>query len=387
MCSNSLYSKGVCTLKEVRIGLVGTGWMGKAHSKSFLNAFYHFGEEYGKPVFEMVSDINEESALEVKNKFGFKRYSKDWYEVVTDKDIDLVDITTPNAFHYEIAKEALLNNKHVYCEKPLSLSSNQSKELANLAKEKGLVNYVGFNNVMNPATKYIKELVEDGKLGEITKVSGTYDQDALLDEQISISWRHIKRFSGSGTLGDLGSHLFSVLHFILGDMKSVNALTRTVIKERPAQPNSREMRKVENDDVVILIAQYENGAIGTLSSSRIATGRKNYLSFEIQGTKGTVHYSLENLNEVHVYFAEDNSADRGFRRVLLGNDHEGYSVFQPAPRIAIGFNDFKILETHELLSSITKGTPYVCDFNFGYKIDRIIEAILESAESNHWVSI
>ncbi|WP_442961135.1 Gfo/Idh/MocA family protein [Pseudogracilibacillus sp. SO30301A] len=374
-------------MKEVRIGLVGTGWMGKSHSKSFLNALYHFGEEYGKPVFEMVSDITEESALKVKKQFGFKRYSKDWHDVVTDKDVDLVDITTPNAFHYEIAKEALLNNKHVYCEKPLSLSAGQSKELANLAKEKGLVNYVGFNNVMNPATKYIRRLVQDGKLGEITKVSGTYDQDALLDQQIPISWRHLKKISGSGTLGDLGSHLFSVLQFILGDMKAVNALTRTVIKERPVRLNSTETKTVENDDVVILLSQYENGAIGTLSSSRIATGRKNHLSFEIQGTKGTVHYTLENLNDVHVYFTKDDSVDRGFRRVLLGNDHEGYSAFQPAPGIAIGFNDFKTLETHEVLSSITKGTSYICDFNFGFKVDRIIEAILESSELNSWVFI
>lgn len=374
-------------MKEVRIGLVGTGWMGKSHSKSFLNALYHFGEEYGKPVFEMVSDINEESALEVKRKFGFKRYSKDWQDIVTDKNIDLVDITTPNAFHYEIAKAALLNNKHVYCEKPLSLSADQSKELVDLAKEKGLVNYVGFNNVMNPATKYIKELVHSGKLGDITKVSGTYDQDALLDAQIPISWRHMKKISGSGTLGDLGSHLFSVLQFILGDMKAVNALTRTVIKKRPVRSGSTDMKAVENDDVVILLAQYENGAVGTLSSSRIATGRKNYLSFEIQGTKGTVHYSLENLNDVHVYFTEDHSVDRGFRKVLLGNDHEGYSAFQPASGIAIGFNDFKTLETHEVLSSITKGTSYICDFNFGFKVDQIIEAILESSESNNWVSI
>lgn len=374
-------------MNEVRIGLVGTGWMGKSHSKSFLNALYHFGEESGKPVFEMVSDINEASALEVKKQFGFKRHSLDWRDVVIDDSVDLVDITTPNAFHYEIAKEALLNNKHVYCEKPLSLSAEQSKELADLAKEKGLINYVGFNNVMNPATKYIKELVETGKLGVITKVSGTYDQDSLLDEQIPISWRHIKKISGSGTLGDLGSHLFSVLQFVLGDMKAVNALTRTVIKERPTHPNSKDTKTVENDDVVVLLAQFENGAVGTLSSSRIATGRKNHLSFEIQGTKGTVHYSLENLNDVHVYFTKDDSVDRGFRKVLLGNDHEGYSAFQPAPGIAIGFNDFKILETHEVLSSITKGTPYLCDFQFGWKIDRIIEAIIESSESNNWITI
>lgn len=374
-------------MKEVKIGLVGTGWMGRSHSKSFLNAYYHFGNGAGKPVFEMVSDINEKSALEVKEQFGFNRYTNDWRKLVRDENIDLVDITTPNAFHFEIAKEALLNNKHVYCEKPLSLSAKESKELAELAAEKGLVNYVGFNNVMNPATRYIQQLVQSGKLGEITKISGTYDQDALLEKELPITWRHINKLSGSGVLGDLGSHLFSVLQFVVGDMNSVTALTNTVIRERPVSMGSEETKEVENDDIVILLAKYENGAIATLSSSRIATGRKNNLTFEIQGTKGTVHYSLENLNDVHVYFHDDARVDRGFRKVLLGNDHEGYSAFQPAPGIAIGFNDFKILETHEVLASVANNAPYTCDFNFGYKIDRIIEAVLESSASQKWVSI
>ena len=371
-------------MREIRIGLIGTGWMGRSHSKSFLNAYYHFGDRYGKPVFEIVSDINKKSALEVKNQFRFKRYTDSWQDIVADEQVDLVDITTPNAFHYDIAKAALLNNKHVYCEKPLSLTAKQSKELAEIATEKGVMNYVGFNNIMNPATKYIKKLVESGELGEITKVSGTYDQDALLDEEIPITWRHINKLSGSGTLGDLGSHLLSILQYVVGDMHSVNAMTRTVIKERPKSDNTLGKQRVENDDVVVILTEFKNGAIGTLSSSRIATGRKNYLSYEIQGTLGTVHYSLENLNEVHVYFKSDDSRDRGFRRVLLGTDHEGYSAFQPASGISIGFNDFKIIETHEVLASIIEGKQPICNFEFGYKIDRVIEAILQSSESKEW---
>lgn len=371
-------------MKEIKIGLIGTGWMGKSHSKSFLNAYFHFGETYGKPVFEIVSDINEESALAVQEQFGFKRYTNTWQDVVSDSQVDLVDITTPNAFHYEIAKAALLNGKHIYCEKPLSLSAEQSKELVEIAKTMGVINYVGFNNVMNPATKYIKELVDSGELGEITKVTGTYDQDALLDENLPITWRHINKLSGSGSLGDLGSHLLSVLQYTLGDMESVNAIKRTVIKERPINNHSKEKQVVENDDVVALLAEYKNGAIATLSSSRIATGRKNYLAYEIQGTLGSVYYSLEQLNEVHVYFKHDNNRDRGFRRVLLGTNHEGYSTFQPADGISIGFNDFKILETHEVLSSIMLNKQPICNFEFGYKIDKIIESILKSSESKQW---
>ncbi|MBM7656027.1 Gfo/Idh/MocA family protein [Neobacillus cucumis] len=374
-------------MKEIRIGLVGAGWMGKAHTNSFLNALMLFGPDAGKPVFEVVADVSIEAAKVACEKLGYSRWVESWQEVVTDQNVDVVDIATPNAFHYEVAKAALENGKHVYCEKPLTLTAEQSKELAELAKQKGVVNYVGYNNVMNPANAYIKELVSSGKLGKIMRFSGTYDQDGLLDPTLPITWRHINKHSGSGALGDLGSHLLSVSQFILGDIKSVNALSKIVIPKRPKQAGSSELAEVENDDLINILAEYKNGAIGTIGASRVATGRKNYLSFEIQGTEGSVYYSLERMNEVNVYFTSDSSADRGFRNVFLGPDHKGYNAFYPASGIAIGYNDMKVLEAHELLSAITEGKPYACDFEFGYKIDRTVSAILESAAERKWVEV
>lgn len=374
-------------LKEVRIGLIGAGWMGKAHSNAFVNALMLLGDRQGKPIFEIVSDVNVQAAKKVQEQYGYNRWTENWVDVVSDEKVDVVDISTPNAFHYEVAKAALMNGKHVYCEKPLSLSVQQSKELCEMAKEKGVVNYVGFNNVMNPATAYIKELVSSGEIGKIVRVSGTYDQDALLDPSLPITWRHINKFSGSGAIGDLGSHLLSVLQYILGDVRRVNAISKTIIEKRPSASDSTELVDVENDDVMVILAEYENGAIGTLGTSRIATGRKNFLSYEIQGTEGTVYYSLENLNEVHVYFTSDRGRDLGFRKVYLGPEHKGYSTFQPQAGIAIGFNDMKVLEVHQLLSSITSGTPYICDFTFGWKIDQTISAILQSAQQENWVNV
>ncbi|MCL7748493.1 Gfo/Idh/MocA family protein [Halalkalibacter alkaliphilus] len=372
---------------DVRIGLVGAGWMGKAHTNAFINALMAFGPEAGKPVFEVVSDVSESAAKAASEQLGYLRYTIDWKEVVTDERVDVVDIATPNAFHYEIAKAALENGKHIYCEKPLTLSAVQSEELAELAKQKGVVNYVGYNNVMNPANAYIKELVDSGKLGKIVKFTGTYDQDGLLDESLPITWRHINKFSGSGSLGDLGSHLLSVSQYILGNIESVNALSKIVIEERPVSTGSTELAKVENDDVISILANYENGALGMISSSRIAAGRKNYLTYEIQGTKGTVYYSLERMNEVNVYFTSDHAADRGFRQVFLSPEHKGYSAFYPAAGIAIGYNDMKVLEAHELLSAVSNGTPYVCDFAFGASIDKTVDAILKSAEEKNWVDV
>lgn len=374
-------------MKKIRIGLVGAGWMGKAHSSALLNAQMLFDPEDGVAEFEMVADNNEASAKEAQHKLGYKRYTTDWKELVSDPNVDVVDVATPNAFHYEVAKEALLNGKHVYCEKPLSISAAESEELAAIAKDKGVVNYVGFNNVMNPANAYVKELVDSGQLGQIMRFTGYYDQDQLLDPSLPITWRHINKLAGCGALGDLGSHLLSVSQFILGDMTKVSALSTKVFPQRPKAPGSTEMAEVENEDIISMMSQYANGAVGLISSSRVATGRKNYLRYEIQGTLGTVVYDLERMGEVQVYFQNDNERDRGFRTVLLNPLHKGYDAFWPAGGIAIGYNDMKILEVHELFAAITQGADYACDFEFGYKIDRTVAAILKSAETGEWTEI
>ena len=372
-------------MKEIRIGLVGSGWMGKAHSSALADAQMLFGPDYGVAAFEIVADANEEAAKAAQKKIGFKRVTTNWNDVVTDPNVDLVDIATPNAFHYAVAKAALENGKNVYCEKPLSISAEESKELAELAAKKGVVNYVGFNNTMNPANAYVRELVQSGALGQIMRFTGTYDQDQLLDEQLPITWRHINRLAGCGALGDLGSHLLSISQFIMGDISKVNAMSATVFPKRPKAAGSTEMADVENEDIMTFLAEYANGAVGTIACSRVAAGRKNYLAYEIQGTKGSVRYDLERMGEVQVYFQSDNERDRGFRTVLLNPKMQGYSAFQPAGGISIAYNDMKILEVHELFSAITQGAPYACNFAFGYKIDRTVAAVLESAKTHMWV--
>ncbi|KKI93506.1 hypothetical protein WQ54_04575 [Bacillus sp. SA1-12] len=372
---------------NVRIGLVGAGWMGKAHVTSFHQAAMVFGSKYGNPVFEIIADVNKEVVESAKKTLGFNRSTTNWLDVVTDAQVDVVDIATPNAFHFEVAKAALENGKHVYCEKPLTLTFEQSYELAELAKKKGVVNYVGYNNVVNPASAYIKGLIDSGKLGEIIRFNGTYDQDSLLNPEIPLSWRHINKYSGSGALGDLGSHLLSLSQYLMGDIKTVQATSKTFIKTRPKTIGSQEHGQVENEDVIISIAQYNIGAIGTISCSRVSAGRKNYLTYEIQGTKGSVYYSLEDMNEVHVYFTSDDPIDRGFRRVFLNEGHEGYSAFQPAAGIAIGYNDMKVVEAHKLLKAVTQGESYTCDFAFAAKVDATVKALLESAKNNMAVDV
>lgn len=375
-------------MQKFRIGIIGgTGWIGQVHATSMQNVQRVYLEDIGIPEFQIVSDLNLEKLETVQKRFGFKEISTDWNDVVTHPEVDIVDIATPNAMHYEMAKAALENNKHVFCEKPLTLSTEQSEELAELAAKKGKVNYVAFNNLFNPANQYVKDLVQSGKLGDIVRVTGTYDQDMLLDPDIPISWRHINKLTGSGALGDLGSHMISVLLMILGDVDEVIGTSETVIKERPKVIDSHEKQQVENEDIIQTLLRFDNGAIGSIGSSRIATGRKNYFAYEIQGTEGTVYYDLERLNEVHVYFRSDDGPDMGFRRVLLNPSHGNFGYFQPAAGIGIGFNDMKITEAHTIINAVVRGGEYTSDFAFGAKVDRVDSAILKSVETRQWEKI
>lgn len=375
-------------MKQVRIGTIGgAGWIGQVHAATFQNVQRIFEEDNGIPVFQIVSDVDEAKVKQVQAKFNYKSYTTNWKEVVTHPEVDLVDIATPNHLHYEMAKLALENGKHVFCEKPLTLSAKQSAELARIAQEKGVVNYVAFNNLMNPANQHVAHLVQTGALGKITRVTGTYDQDMLLDEALPIAWRHLNKFAGSGALGDLCSHLLSVLQMILGDMDQVNGIQSIVIPERPKSAGSSETVQVENDDIVQFLARYQNGAIASIGSSRIATGRKNYFQYEIQGTEGTVYYDLERLNEIHLYLKADEGENMGFRKVLLNPHHGEFGAFQPAAGIAIGFNDMKIIEAHQLLGALVRGESYLSDFAFGAKIDAIDQAVLRSITSKSWEKI
>ena len=364
----------------LNIGVIGCGAIGRDHIRRLTDIV---------PGCQVVAcaDYFEEAAIKVAAQYeGMKAY-KTGEELIAAPEVQAVVITSSDPSHAGYVLEALKAGKYVFCEKPLSLSAEQSRELADLAKEKGVVNYCGFSNIMNPANQYVAELVKSGKLGKIMRVHATYDQDMLLDPSIPIAWRHINKLAGSGALGDLCSHLLSVSQMIMGDMSEVLGVQSIVIPERPVKAGSTEMVKVENDDLITFLVKYENGAIGDFSSSRVATGRKNYFYYEIQGTEGSVVYDLERMCEVQVYFKadadKDNGRDCGFRTVLLNPQHEGFKYFQPAGGIAIAFDDMKTLQAHALMQAM-HGGEYICDFEMGAKVDGIINAVLKSVKSGTW---
>ncbi len=374
-------------MKDVKIGMIGAGWMAKAHTNAFHNARMLFGKDFANPVYYIIADNQADLVEKRKSELAYQKSTTNWEDVVKDPDVDLVDITTPNSLHYVMAKEALENGKHVFCEKPLCISSAESKELAALAKQKGVVNYVGFSNVMNPANAFAAKLIHEGKLGQITRFICTYDQDVQSDPEAPMTWRFINKHAGCGVLADLTSHLLSVSQWLLGDIDKVVSTTDTIYSKRPVEPASQEMGIVENEDIVNFLARFSNGVVGCFGSSRVATGRKNRFTYEVQGTEGTIYYDLERQGEIQVYFRKDCEATRGFRTVYLNKYCDGYDAFQPVPGLSLAFDDMKILQAYSVMQAITEKAPYICDFQMGAKVDSVIDAVLRSVKSGRWEQV
>jgi predicted dehydrogenase len=393
--SAALGKAGRVAVNEVRIGLIGAGWMGKAHAVAYRNVPMVFGPEPAVPALEMVADVNPAWAEAAAHNLGFARWTADWREVVADPRVDAIDITAPNHVHREIALAALAAGKPVYCEKPLANTAAETREMA--AAAGAVSTLVGFNYLKNPAHPYARELIRSGELGEITLFRGTFDQDLQSDPHFPFTWRHERAIAGSGALGDMGSHTLAFAQYLLGDVAEVCGMCGTFIGERPLAASGSGQsararagaatRAVENDDVAQFLLRFDNGAIGTIGTSRIGTGRKMGLTYEIQGIKGALFFTQERMNELCLYRHGDPAAERGYKTVYIGPEHPGYAAFHPIPGVGLGYNDQKIIEARELICAIAEGRPAEPDFDFGHKITQTVDAVLKSIEERRWVRV
>lgn len=384
-------------MKEVRIGLIGTGGMGKAHATAFKNVPLVFGNEPAQPVLEIVADLDEEALKIWAGDFGFARWTTDWREVVEDPQVDIVDITTPNHLHAEMAIAAAEAGKHIYCEKPLALTSAEAAKIVEAVEKAGVTSIVGFNYFRNPAQAFARQLITEGELGEITLFRGVFDQDFLADPDVPFSWRLDRKLAGTGALGDLGSHTLGLAHFLVGDIVEVCGTMSTVIKERAVPAggsgyaakagSDAPMCEVENEDITECLVRFDNGAIGTIGTSRIGTGRKLGLDYEIQGTKGSLFYTQERMNELKLYRDTDPDREKGYKTVYIGPEHPGYRAFFGLAGIGLGYNDQKIIEAHDLISAVALGQPVQPDVRFAYGVNKVIDAIDLSCTERRWVQV
>ncbi|MGP1907733.1 Gfo/Idh/MocA family protein [Metabacillus sp. JX24] len=373
-------------LNEIRVGMVGYKFMGKAHSLGYRNVPFFFPDR-SKPVLKAIAGRNEEGVMKAAKELGFESYETDWRELIKRDDIDLIDIVTPNHSHAEIAIAAAEAGKHVICEKPLALNAEEAERMLAAAEKNGVVHMISHNYRFAPAVQYAKKLIEEGRLGKIYHVRATYLQDWLMDPDFPIAWRLKKEITGSGALGDIGAHIIDLTRFLVGEMIEVVGAMETFIKERPIENEPGKTGIVDVDDAASFIARFENGAMGVFEATRFAAGSRNRNCFEINGEYGSIKWDLENMNNLHVYLSEDDEGLQGFRVINCTEEvHPFADAYWPAGHI-IGYEHTFVNLISELMEAISKKKSQKPDFFDGLQNQLILDAIEQSAIDKKWVSI
>lgn len=372
------------SLPELGVGLIGTGFMGRAHALAFHNARTTFDLPFNLKLVAL-ADADAARAEQCAASWGFERSHGDWQQLISDPAVSVVAITTPNLLHFPMAMAALEAGKAVYCEKPLAVSLAQAREMQAAARRAGVVTRVGYNYQHNPIIGLAKQMIESGELGRIVSFQGEFSEDFMADGLSPWSWRCEEAHAG-GALADLGSHLLAMARYLLGDIEAVCADSQTVHTQRPATRGSEEQRPISIDDQTYALLRFANGARGTFGSSWLKHGYKNHLSFEIGGTEGTLSFDQERLNELRLYRADAPGRD-GFQRILAGPAQPGYASFCPAPGHQLGYNELKTLEVHELIQALDGQGSNGTDFAEAMEVERLATAIRIAAKEMRWVSV
>jgi predicted dehydrogenase len=367
---------------KLRLGLIGSGFMGKTHVFGFAAAARVFDLPF-EVEFRTLADISMSLAEPAAAALGFANASEDWRSLALDPDIDLVDITAPNALHKEMALAAIAAGKHVYCEKPLAPLAKDAREMADAEENAGLKTQVGFNYLCNPMLALARDMIVSGELGEIRSYRGVHAEDYMTDASSPFTFRHDP--AGGGALADIGSHALATAEFLLGPIARVMGDCVTAIGERPDGKGGR--RAVEVDDIGRAFLRFETGATGTIEANWIAAGRKMQHDFELYGTKGALTFTQERFNELHFYCAADSQGRRGFRRIEAGPDHAPYGRFCVAPGHQLGFNDLKAIEVAGYLDAIAGKRPEPFNFRAGFRIQTLVEAIQASSRAGRWLKV
>ncbi|MCF5387899.1 gfo/Idh/MocA family oxidoreductase [Pseudomonas syringae] len=358
--------------------------MGRAHALAFGNANAAL-DLPARIRLCALADADSARAEQCASAWGFDRSHADWQQLIDDPHVQIVAITTPNHLHFPMAMAAIAAGKAVYCEKPLAVNLAEADEMRRSAKAAGVVTQVGYNYQHNPMIGLAREMIEAGELGEIVSFQGEFSEDFMGDPASPWSWRCEAAHAG-GALADLGSHLLAMARHLLGDIEAVCADSSTVHRERPASIGSQQMRAIAVDDQTHALLRFANGARGTFSSSWLKHGYKNHLSFEISGTKGTLAFDQERLNELRLYRTGAAGRD-GFQRLLAGPAQPGYAAFCPAPGHQLGYNELKALEVQALIQAVCGQRSRGPDFEEAWQIERLATAIRVAAAEQRWVAL
>ncbi len=382
--------------KKINVGLVGYKFMGKAHSHAYHDVSMFFDMDV-EPVMKVICGRDEKGVKAAAKKFGWKEYETDWKKLVERDDIDLVDITAPSNAHKDIAIGAAKAGKHVFCEKPLALNVADAREILEVVEKAGVKHMINFNYRKAPAIALAKKMIDDGLIGKIYHFRGVYLQDWIIDPEFPIVWRLDKNVAGSGSHGDLNAHIIDLARYLVGDFDCVVGMEETFIKERPLTEIGTTggliakatggRGEVTVDDATLFLAKFVNGAVATFEATRFAAGRKNHNRFEINGSKGSIVFNLERMNELEYYNVDDPAGLQGFRLIQATDPSHPYmQAWWPAAHI-IGYEHTFIHQVYDLLQAIANDTMPMPSFVDGLKCQEVLDAVVKSIQEKRWVSI
>ncbi len=385
--------------KTLNVGMIGYNFMGKAHSNAWRQVDKFFNTK-AKPVLKTICGRNKEKVAGAASKLGWQSYETDWRKVVNDPAIDIIDITTPNNSHAEIAIAAAKAGKAILCEKPLGMNQKECKAMVDAVKKAGVVNMVCHNYRRIPAIALAKQMIDRGELGDrIFHFRARYAQDWIVDPNFPLVWRLQKEIAGSGTHGDIDAHIIDLGRYLVGEIDEVCALMETFIKERPlledsggglagAKSKTAKKGKVTVDDAVSWIGRFKNGAIANLEATRFALGRKNNITLEINGSKGSLFFDFEDMNRLKFFHDGDPAHAKGFRDIIVSNGaaHPYWHAWWPEGHI-IGYEHTFTNTFADFIDAVVKGKSVQPTFEDGMKNDAVLDAVEKSALTRKWVKM
>jgi len=382
--------------KTVNVGVIGCGFMGRAHTNAYrkVNNFFKLGY---RPVLKAICDINQDRAKAFMENWGYESCETDWKKLIARDDIDLIDVGTPNNTHRDIVVAAAQAGKMIICEKPLAMNVAEAQEMVAAVEKAGVANMISFNYRRVPAISLAKQVIDEGRIGRAFHYRATYLQDWTIATDVpqggDALWRLDARVAGSGVTGDLLAHSIDTAEWLNGPIKKVVAETETFIKERKHQ-ESGKVEPVTIDDACMFLAVFENGSMGTFESTRYARGRKNYNTFELNGEKGSVFFDLEDPHILQYFkYADPKTGDKiedhltGWQRIHVTNFEHPYMKNWWVPGCTIGYEHSFIHGMADFFAGLEKGKAAQPDFKSGLRTQKVCEAVLESAKTNKWMEI
>ncbi|GIV75795.1 MAG: oxidoreductase [Litorilinea sp.] len=381
--------------RTIGIGVIGMGWMGQVHSRSYRAVAERFPESDIQARLVICADEVEARARSAQAQLGFERYTTDWQEVLEEPAVEAVSITTPNHMHLELVRAAARAGKHILCEKPVGKEPAETLQAVEVAREAGILTFVGYNYRWAPLVQYARQLIASGKLGQITHYHGRFLNGYASDPNVLLSWRFQREY-GLGTLSDLMSHVIDLAHMLVGPISQVVSDQAIFISERPlpdanqgthydAGRSEGPRGTVTNEDYVNALVHFANGARGILEACRVINGEKCNMSFEIHGTKGAIKWNMERMNELAVQWRNDaNPAEDGYLTLLSGPAHPYHRHFNPAWGLNLGYDDLKVIEAYNFLRSIVEGRQSEPGFAEAASVARVQQAIIQSWNSGRW---